>query len=321
MLNVPLPFPLIHRVFRTRSDATLALSLVFAVFLWGGTNTGTRFIVQGWPPVWSGGSRFLVAGLLMLAVLRWTRWLGTPHPLSPEINRRLWWSGALSLAAYVVCFYWALRYTSASHVALYLGASPVWALLWEGRPAKSWISVQRYAAAAMALTGVFVLFAPALKTASGSHWVGELLGLSASVLWTNYGRQCRTLGATLSGVEVSAHTMWRAGLLLMVPGVAEVFHHGLQWRADFVVIQLGCIIGGSVISFAIWNRALSRWPTSQVLLFNNLIPLSTMLWAHFCLREPITATFWASMILIVGGVLLGQTNWQLLSAKARTRSK
>src|SRR6478735_6196509 len=157
MLNVPPPFPLIHRVFRTRSDAALALSLVFAVFLWGGTNTGTRFIVQGWPPVWSGASRFLVAGLLMLAALRWTRWLGTPHPLSPEINRRLWWNGALSLASYIVCFYWALRYTSASHVALYLGASPVWALLWEGRPPRTWNTIQRYGAAVLALSGVFVL--------------------------------------------------------------------------------------------------------------------------------------------------------------------
>ena len=62
-------------------------------------------------------------------------------------------------------------------------------------------------------------------------------------------------------------------------------------------------------SFAIWNHALRRWPTSQVLLFNNLIPVSTMTWAHFCLGEPITPTFWFAMTLIVAGVVLGQTNW------------
>jgi drug/metabolite transporter (DMT)-like permease len=308
-------------VFRTRSDAALALSLVFAVFLWGGTNTGTRFIVQSWPPVWSGASRFLCAGLLMLAALRWTRWLGAPQPLTAEINRRLWWHGGLSLAAYIVCFYWALHFTPVSHVALYLGASPVWALLWEGRPAKSWNSVQRYAAAALALSGVLVLFAPAMKAAGGGRWIGEFLALIASVLWTNYGRQCRELGATLSGVEVSAHTMWRAGLLLMVPGIIELARNRIVLRPDLLWIQLGCILGGSVIAFAIWNRALSQWPASQVLLFNNLIPLSTMAWAHFCLGEPVTTTFWLAMILIVGGVVLRQTNWQLLSrATAPVRS-
>jgi drug/metabolite transporter (DMT)-like permease len=41
-------------------------------------------------------------------------------------------------------------------------------------------------------------------------------------------------------------------------------------------------------------------------LYNNLIPLSTMLWAHFTLGEAVTTTFWVAMALIVAGVLLGQ---------------
>jgi len=37
--------------------------------------------------------------------------------------------------------------------------------------------------------------------------------------------------------------------------------------------------------------------------------LSTMTWAWFFLHEPFTPTFWAAMILIVAGVVLGQANW------------
>ncbi|MBC8096816.1 MAG: DMT family transporter [Akkermansiaceae bacterium] len=302
-------------MFRTKSDFGLALSLVFAIFLWGGNNAGTRFIVGTWPPIWTGGTRFACAGLIMLALLRWTTWFGVRQPLRPELNQRLWWRGGLTLAVYIICFNWALRFTTASHVALYLGASPVWALLWEGRPTKSWLSVQRYGAALLALTGVFVLFWPVLKSASHSgdtQIIGEILGIAASVLWTAYGRQCRALGAELSGVEVSAHTMWRAGLLLLGIGIFEAFHFGVEWRMDIVLIQLYCIIAGGVVAFAIWSHALRRWPTSQVLLFNNLIPLSTTTWAHFCLKEPLTPTFWVAMVLIVAGVILGQTNWQKL---------
>jgi O-acetylserine/cysteine efflux transporter len=300
-------------VFRTKSDFGLALSLVFAIFLWGANNAGTRYIVGVWPPIFTGGSRFACAGLILLALLRWTNWLGTPKPLTPEINRQLWWRGGLSLAVYIICFNWALRFTTASHVALYLGASPVWALLWEGKPTKSWITVQRYGAALLALTGVFVLFWPVLRASNSQHdgqIIGEILGIAVSVLWTTYGRQCRALGAHLPGVEVSAHTMWRAGLFLLVIGSVEVFRDGLTWRTDLALIQLYCIIAGGVVAFAIWNHALRRWPTSQVLLFNNLIPLSTTSWAHFCLNEPLTPTFWIAMVLIVTGVILGQTNWQ-----------
>jgi drug/metabolite transporter (DMT)-like permease len=301
-----------------KTNITLTLGLAFAVFLWGGNNSGTKFIVAAWPPIWTGGSRFFCAGLILLGILRWTTWLGTSTRLTPELNRRLWWRGGLSLAAYIVVFNSALRYTSASHVALYLGASPVWALLWEGRPTRSWGTLRRYGAAALALSGVAVLFWPTLKVARGS-WLGEVLGLLASVLWTNYGRQCRDLGAWLSGAESSAHTMWRAGLLLLPLGLVEIWRRGgLVWRADVCGVQVYCILAGGVAAFAIWNQALRRWPTSQVLLFNNLIPLSTTGWAVVWLHETITRTFWLAMIMIIAGVLLGQANWERLLAAPAT---
>ena len=290
---------------RIRSDFALAASLVFAVFLWGGHNTGTRFIVGIWPPIWTGASRFVCAGLLMLILLRWTRWLGTPHHLTREMKVQLWWRGGLSLAAYTICFNWALHLTSASHVTLYLGASPVWALLWEGKPDCNRAALQRYAAAGLALAGVIVLFWPALDTA-GTHLAGEALGLVGSVLWTNFNRQCRVLGATLSGAEVTAHTMWRTGLLLTPLGLIEIARAGLVWRADVAWVMAYCILAGGVTAFALWSNALRHWPASQVMLFNNLIPISTMAWAHFCLGEAVTPSFWTAMALILGGVIWGQ---------------
>jgi drug/metabolite transporter (DMT)-like permease len=246
--------------------------------------------------------------------MRWTTWLGVPSPLTPRVRRALWWRGGLSLAVYIVSFNTALSFTSASHVALYLGAAPVWALLWERPSARSWNTLLRYAAAALALAGVFVLFWPALKVSTGT-WRGEVLGLAASILWTNYGRQCRVLAASLSGAETSAHTMWRAGVLLLPFGLFEVWRRaGLACRLDLIGIQSYSILAGGVVAFAIWNNALRHWPTSQVLLFNNLIPLSTTTWAHLWLREPLTPTFWLAMLLVIAGVVLGQTNWQKLLA-------
>ena len=287
----------------------MAGSLLFAILLWGGNNTGTKLLVGAWPPSFTGGTRFFCAGLLLLVILRWTEWLGVHHASARELKRRMWLRGGLSLAAYIVAFNWALRFTSPAHVALYLGAVPVWALLWEGWDDKSKLTPRRCAAAVLALGGVLVLVLPALKKSS-FDWIGELLGLTASVLWVNYGRQCRSLTSTLSGAEVSAHTMWRAGVWLMPVGLIEVAQHSLSFSAKLGAIQIYCIVAGGVIAFALWNNALQRWPTSQVLLFNNLIPLSTMTWAHFWLGEPVTPTFWGAMILIAAGVVLGQMNFR-----------
>ena len=301
-------------MFASRQAGTIAASLLFAVILWGGNNTGVKFLVRFWPPVWTGASRFLCAGLVMLAVLRWTSWLGRSGPPGRELKRQLWWRGGLSLAAYIVAFNWAVQLTAVSHVTLYLGASPVWALLWEGRAGQDWRGLlKRYLAAGLAMAGVAVLFWPALRSGR-SGLVGEALGLACSVLWTHYGRQCRSLGQQLSGAAVTAHTMWRAGLLLLPVALLELGARGAPLQPRLLLIQLYCIGAGGVVAFALWNNALRHWRTSEVYLFNNLIPPSTMLWAHFTLGEPMTPTFWIAMALVAAGVLLGQAKWQALFA-------
>lgn len=291
-----------------RRDFILGIGLLFAVILWGANNTGTKLVVHHWPPVWTGGSRFFCAGILLLAVLRFSRLLGQLTPLTAEMSRGLWWRGGLALAVYIIVFNTALKLTSVSHVVLYLGAAPVWALLWERQSMREEGVLRKYLAALLALAGVIVLFLPALRSAHGS-WPGEVLGLLAGVLWANYGRQCRHLSSKLSGVEISAHTMFRAGVLLLPIGLFEVWGSGIEFRFDVVAIQIYCIVGGGVVAFAIWSTALRHWPTSQVLLFNNLIPLSSMVWAHYWINEAITPTFWIAMLLVMAGVLLGQIKW------------
>ena len=300
-------------MFGARSKQGIAAGLVFAVFLWGANNSGVKILVHDWPPVFVGATRFLCAGLLLLALLHGTDWLGRTTPVDADLNRRLWLRGGLSLAIYIVVFNWAVKTTAVSHVALYLGAAPVWALLWEGFAGHSRRDLaRRYAAAALALTGVLVLFWPALR-ASPASAPGEVLGLASSVLWTLYGRQCRAVGSQLSGAEITAHTMWRAGVLLLpVAAIEVILRGGLAWRWELVAVQSMCIVAGGVIAFSLWANALRHWQTSEVYLFNNLIPLSSTLWAHAWLKEPVTPTFWVAMLLIVSGVLVGQANWQRL---------
>jgi drug/metabolite transporter (DMT)-like permease len=295
-------------VSETKNHAAIAGSLLVVVVLWGGNNTGTKWLVAAWPPVWTGATRFLFAGIILLAVLRFTRWLGEFQPLTPELRRQLWWRGGLSLAAYTVVFCWALKLTAASHVALYIGASPIWALLAEGRPGKNWSSARRYGAALLAVTGVLVLFWPALKT-TGFNLAGESCGLLSSGLWANYNHQSRILAQRVNGLEVAANAMWMSGVWLLPLALFELTRHGLALDAPHLGVQGLCILFGGVVPYALWNSALRHWQTSRVMLFNNFIPLTTTTWAHFVLREQVTPTFCTAMILIVAGVALGQADW------------
>ncbi len=296
------------------NNTVIAAGLFFAVLIWGASNAAVKFVVKSWPANFTGSTRFLAAGLLLLALLRWTKLFGEGHPVPPALSRRLWWRGGLSLAAYIVAFNWALKLAPLSHVVLYLGAAPVWALLWEGRPEKNWKSAQRYAAAALAFCGVLILIWPVLRDGKGSP-AGELLGLACSLLWTNFGVQCHALGRDLNGAEVTAHSFWRAGLILAPFAAGELLTQPAPIRVSLVLAQLFCVLGGSVVAFAIWNSALRCWPTSRVYLFNNLVPISCCAWAYFWFGEQLTGTFWPAIILIVAGVFLGQANFEKLFAR------
>lgn len=292
-------------MFTTRNHSAIAAGLFCCILFWGANNTGVKYLVREWPPVWIACSRMWCVGAIFYVLLRRTDWFGPTHPLTPELRRSLWRRASPSLAVYVVAFTVSLKFTSASHVALYLGTAPVWALLAEGGPRANRDSLRRYGAAALALSGIVLLFWPKLQ-AGGGDWRGDLLALGASFLWTIYGRHCRELAQTMSGAEITSATMWRAAAWLTPAAVWEVARGGLTFHWGLVGVQAYCTIFGGVIAFALYNNALRHWPVSQVFLFSNLIPASTMVWAWLLLGEPVTQTFWLAMVLVAAGVALGQ---------------
>jgi drug/metabolite transporter (DMT)-like permease len=257
--------------------------------------------------MFAGGTRFLAAGLGLHAVLAWTGGLRPYTQLPREARRDLWLRTGLWLGIYMVVFQWAVLLIPVSRVGLYLGAAPVWAVLIDRG-----LHVRRrlplYLAALLAFTGVAVLFLPTL-TDGRTNLLGELLGFSCGWIWALYGWQCRQAGRHLTGAEITAHTMWRAGLIMMIPGVFELRAGPLPLTSSVLWVQLYCVVGGGVVAYWLWNHALRCWPTSRVYLFNNLIPVSTLLWAHTLLGEPLSATLWLAMALIITGVFVGQGAW------------
>jgi drug/metabolite transporter (DMT)-like permease len=113
--------------------------------------------------------------------------------------------------------------------------------------------------------------------------------------------------------------MWRAGLLLLVPALLELGSSIPPLRMPLLLVQGYCIVCGGVIAYWLWNRALRCWPTSRVYLFNNLIPICTMAWAHFTLGESITPTFGLAMVFVIVGVVLGQGGPAGIPVRPRVR--
>ena len=295
------------RVFSVRTNSALASSLVFATMLWGANNAGMKHLVKFWPPLTISSVRFLLCGVVMLALLRGTNWLGPRSNISPGARRQLWTRTGLTLAVYVAAFMFAIKHTTPANVALYLGASPVWALLLEGRTEKG--RGVRWLAAGLAVAGAAILFWPALSL-RGDRWIGEVCAILGSVLWALYGHLSRGLSGSMTGAELTAQSMWRAGLLLVPFTLWELSTATVVWRWDAAGIFAYSVLLPGIVSFALWAHALKLWPTSKVYLFNNLIPMWTVFWAWLFFGDPVTPNVWLALILIVGAVGISQANWE-----------
>lgn len=290
---------------RSRSDLNIAVGLLFAITFWGANNVAVKHLVQHWPPVWIGSSRMLCVGMLLFGLQHWTTWVGRPSFVDSTVNRSLWLRGSLILAAYIVVYTLAMMFTAPAHVALYFGTAPVWALFFEARPKADLESVRRYGAATLACTGIAILFWPKIQSVH-ADWRGDVLALVGCVIWVFYTRECKRLGEHLSSTEVTAHTMWRAGVWLAPVALWELARSGVKLQPDLLGIQAFSIVFSGTLAFILYNHALRHWPTSRVFLFGNLIPASTMIWAWLLLGDPVTPTFWVAMTFVAAGVILGQ---------------
>jgi len=65
----------------------------------GGNNAGTKWLVAACHPSGPVASAFSCR-LLLLAVLRFTSWLGEYRPLTAGLRRQLWWRAVVSRGVY-----------------------------------------------------------------------------------------------------------------------------------------------------------------------------------------------------------------------------
>jgi drug/metabolite transporter (DMT)-like permease len=292
---------------RTPSNAVIAGMLCLTVLLWGANNTGLKFLVSEWPPFWVISSRIWLVGGILAVLLRHTRWLGNEASIPPGVGRVLWFRAGLSLAAYFAAITCSLKFISAPQMALHLATSPVWGLVFELRLRPSWTVLRKYAAACLALGGVVVLLWPKIQSGTFA-WQGDFLAQIASILWTLYGRECRALSKDFSGAQITCATMWRAAAWLAPATLWELATVPIGFTLPLIGVHAYCTVFGGVVAFAFYTHALRFWPVSQVFLFNNLIPASTMAFSHLLMGKEVSGTFWIAVVMVTVAVVAGRSD-------------
>lgn len=271
------------------------LAALGAVYLiWSSTYLALRVLVQHAPPLLSAGARYVVAGLILLGVLRlrgapWPSLRGWLHSAPVGLLLFLVGNGFVALAS---------RSASSGAAAVACGMAPLWAVLlgrWFGHRA----SPREMAGVGLGLLGVLTLSA---SSARGTP-AAALLLLLAPIGWSLGSLLGKRLD--LPAGLMSAATEMICGGSAMV-GVAFLMGERLPARVDApAALAFGyLVVFGSLVAFSAYNYLLRTTRPTVAMSYAYVNPALAVVLGAVAGGEPLTLPTLLATALIVGAVLV-----------------
>ena len=270
------------------------------ILLWALNVTVTRYVVtHGFRPLAYATLRYFAATALFWA-LTWRR------ERSFRIARddvKLVALGGLLIFLNQLCFVISVHETSASTVALILGALPIFTGLIASLFGIELLSSRFWIAAAVAFVGVG--FVAAGSGGFSSNIGGDALAVGTTISWAGYSVVVAPLMQRYSPFLISSLILgigWLPLALVSIPQLAEQRYGGFDWK---VWLCLGyAIIGPLFLTNLLWYTAIDRVGPSRANLFTNIQPFFAVLFALVLLSEHLNRWEIVGAVAIGAGILL-----------------
>jgi drug/metabolite transporter (DMT)-like permease len=285
-----------------RRPLTVELMLLGTIVLWALNLTVTRYILtHGFLPLAYATIRYGAAALvfagLTLAVERAFRILRS------DVRLVLAAAGALWLNQ--LAFVYALKTTSASVIALILGATPIFAALLGVVMRTERLSGRFWAGAVVSFAGVGLV---ALGT--GGEVTGDLggilLGVATAATWAAYSVAIAPLMRRYSPSRISTLVLALGWVAIMLCGLSQTTDQSFDLAWEIWPLLVFATLGPLVVTNILWFRSLHRIGPSRATLAANLQPFVAAVIAVVLLSERMTWLQVAGGILIAAGILVAR---------------
>ncbi len=285
-----------------RRPQPVELMLLTVIVLWALNITVTRYILtHGFRPLAFATTRYGTAALIFIGITLVVE-------RSIRIARRdLPLVGAAALAVFLnqLAFVYAVKTTTASVVAIVLGATPIFAALLGLALRTESVSRRFWLGAAISFGGVGLVAAGAGGQLSGNLG-GVLLGICTAATWAAYSVAITPLMKRYSPQRISAIVLsvgW-VGIAIAGSQQTRAQNYSVGWHvwALFVFATLGPLVLTNLLFF----RALHRIGPARATLATNLQPFIAAVFALVLLSEQITAIQVAGGLCIAAGIVVAR---------------
>ncbi len=281
--------------------APLLIPALLACYLvWGSTYLAIRFALVSFPPFFQMGTRFVLAGLLLMA------WVVVRKHKLPTLRE---WRNALIIGTLMLGGGMGLVASAEVHIgsgliAAFVAVIPImvsaWGLLLGQRPTR------------LEALGMAVGLAGVLLLVQGASFAAAPIGLAciggATVLWS--------LGSVLStqrlplaeGPAGFASEMLCGGAVLLALSLAlgepQQVISNWPWQPQAVLAWVYLVTFGSLIAFSAYMYLLAHASPAVATSYAFVNPLIAIFLGAFFAGEQVTGGEWAACCVILTGVFL-----------------
>jgi drug/metabolite transporter (DMT)-like permease len=274
--------------------------LLGTVLLWALNITVTRYLVtHGWKPLAYATTRYFAATALFWA-FTWSRERSFRVSMR---DSRLIAAAALMIFLNQISFVYSVDLTTASTVALILGATPIFVGI-----LASFVGFERpagvfWVGAGISFVGVGLVASGASEGFSGDV-LGDLLAVAAALTWAGYSLAIAPLMRRYSPFRISALVLALGWVPLAVVGTPQLVHQEFSfgWLAWSGFAY--AVVGPLFLTNILWFTAIDRVGPSRASLFANLQPFFAVVFALLILSEHLNRWEIAGGFAIAAGILL-----------------